>query len=47
MGFTSVLVFWLVVFRPLCSCVVSTHSTRWFGVGQGQRVLARGMRDGL
>ena len=47
MGRTSVEVFWLVVFRPVRSSVVSTHSTRRFGVGQGQRVLARGMRNGL
>jgi len=44
---TSVEVFWFVVFRPVRSSVVSTHSTERFGVGQGQRVLARGMRDGL
>jgi len=39
--------FWFVVFRPVRSSVVSTYSTGGFGVGQGQRVLARGMRDGL
>jgi len=39
--------FWFVVLRPLRSSVVSTHSTGRFGAGQGQRVLARGMRDGL
>jgi len=47
MGCTSVEVFWFVVFRPVCSSVVSTHSTGRFGVGQGQRVLARGVRDGV
>ena len=46
-GCTSVEVFWSVVFRPVRSSVVSTHSTGRFGVGQGQRVLALGMRDGL
>ena len=39
--------FWLVVFRPVRSSVVSTHSNGRFGAGQGQRVLAPGMRDGL
>jgi len=47
MGCTSVEVFWFVVFRPVRSSVVSTHSTGHFGVGQGQRVLAQGMQDGL
>jgi len=47
MGCTSVEVFWFVVFRPVHSSVVSTHSTGRFSVGQGQRVLARGMWDGL
>jgi len=47
MGCTSVEVSWFVVFRPVHSSVVSTHSTGRFGVGQGQRVLAQGMRDGL
>ena len=47
MGCTSVEVFWFVVFRPVRSSVVSTHSTGRFGVRQGQRVLAQGMRDGL
>jgi len=47
MGCTSVEVFWFVVFRPVRSSVVSTHSTGRFGVGQGQRALAQGMRDGL
>ena len=47
MGSTSVEVFWFVVFRPVHSSVVSTHSTGHFGVGQGQRVLAQGRRDGL
>jgi len=47
MGCTSVEVSWFVVFRPVRSSVVSTHSTGHFGVRQGQRVLARGMRDGL
>jgi len=47
MGCTSVEVLWFVVFRPLRSSVVSTHSTGRFGAGQGQWVLARGMRDGL
>ena len=47
MGCTFVEVFWFVVFRPLRSSVVSTHSTARFGVGQGQRVLAQGLRDGL
>ena len=39
--------FWFVVFKPVRSSVVSTHSTGCFGVGEGQRVLAQGMRDGL
>jgi len=47
MGCTSVEVFWFVVFRPVRSSVVSTHSTGRFGAGQGQRAFARGMRDGL
>ena len=47
MGCTSEEVFRFVVFRPVRSSVVSTHSTGRFGVGQGQRVLAQGMRDGL
>jgi len=47
MGSTSVEVFWFFVFRPVGSSVVSTHSTGRFGVGQGQRVLAQGMQDGL
>jgi len=47
MGCTSVEVFWIVVFRPVRSSVVSTHSTGRFGVEQGQRVLAQGMQDGL
>jgi len=47
MGCTSVEVFWFVVFRPVRSSVVSTHSTGRFGVGQGQRVLAQCMQDGL
>jgi len=47
MGCTSAEVFWFVVFRPVRSSVVSTHSTGRFGVGQGQRVLPQGMRDGL
>ena len=46
-GCTSVEVFWFVLFRPVRSSVVSTHSTGRFDVGQGQRVLARGIRDGL
>jgi len=46
MGCTTVEVFCFVVFRPVRSSVVSTHSTRRFGVGQGQRTLAQGMRDG-
>jgi len=32
--------FLFVVFRPVRSFVVSTHSTWHLGVGQGQRVLA-------
>jgi len=36
-----------MVFRPVRSSVGSTHSTGGFGVGQGQRVLAQVMRDGL
>jgi len=44
---TSVEVFWFVVFRPVRSSLVSTHSTGRFGVGQDHRVLAPGMRDGL
>jgi len=47
MGCTSVEVVLFVVFRPVRSSVVSTHSTGPFGAGQGQRVLAQGMRDGL
>ena len=47
MGCTSVEVFWFIVFRPVRSPVVSTNRTGHFGVGQGQRVLAEGMRDGL
>jgi len=47
MGCTTVEVFWFVVCRPVRSSVVSTCSNRHFGVGQGQRVLAQGMRDGL
>jgi len=47
MGCTSVEVFWFVVFWPVRSSVVATHSTGRFGVGQGQRGLAQGMRDGL
>jgi len=46
-GCTSVEVFWFVVFRRVRSSAVSTHSTGRFGVGQDQRVLAQGMRDGL
>jgi len=44
---TSVEVFLFIVFWPVRSSVVSTHSTGRFGVRQGQRVLAQGMRDGL
>ena len=47
MGCTSVEVFWFVVCRPVRSSVVSTHTTGRFGVGQGQSVLAKRMRDGL
>ena len=47
MGCTSVEVFWFAVFTPVGSSVVCTHSTGRFGAGQDQRVLARGMRDGL
>jgi len=47
MGCTSVEVFWFVVYRPVHSSVVSIHSTGRFGVGQGQRALVQGMRDGL
>jgi len=47
MGCTSVEVSWFVVFRPVHSSIVSTHSTGRFGVGQAQRVLAQGIRDGL
>ena len=47
MGCTFVEVFGFVVFRTVRSSVVSTHSSGRFGVGQGQRVLAQGMRDGL
>ena len=39
--------FWFIEFRPVRSSVVSTDSTGRFGVGQGQRGLAQGMRDGL
>jgi len=46
-GCMSVEVFSFVVFRPVRSSVVSTHSTGRFGVRQGQWVLARGMQDGL
>jgi len=45
MGCTSVEGVWFVVFRPVSSSEVSTHSTGRFGVGQGQRVLAQGMQD--
>ena len=44
---SSVDVFWFVVFRPVGSSVVSTHRTGPFGVRQGQRVLAQGMRHRL
>ena len=45
---TSLEVFFLfIVFRPVRSSVVSTHSTGRCGVGQGQQVLAQWMRDGL
>jgi len=47
MGCRSLVVFWFVIFRPVRSSVVSTHSTGRFGIGQGQGVLAQGMRDGL
>jgi len=47
MGCMTVEVFWFVVFRPVRYSVGSTHSTGSFGVGQGQRVLAQGMPDGL
>ena len=47
MGCTSLEVFWFVEFRAVRSCVVSTHSTGRFDLGQGQRVFAQGMRDGL
>jgi len=47
MGCTSVEVFSFDVFRPVRSSLVSTHSTGRCGVGQGQRVLAQGMLDGL
>jgi len=40
MGCTTVEVFWLVVFRPVRSSVISNRSTGRFGVGHGQRVLA-------
>ena len=40
-------VFWSVGFRPISSSVVSTHRTGRFGVGQGQRAFAEGIRDGL
>jgi len=46
MGCMSVEVFWLVVFRPVRSSVVTTHSSGRFGVGQGQRVLEQQMQDG-
>jgi len=39
--------FWFVVFTPVRSPVVSTHSTGRFGVGQGRMGLAQAMRDGL
>jgi len=44
---TSAEVSWFVVFRPVRSSVVSTHSTGRFGIGQGQRAFAQGMWDGL
>ena len=49
MGCTSlkVFIFFFVVFRLVRSSGVSTHSTGRFGVAQGQRVLAQGIRDGL
>jgi len=46
LGCTTIEVFWFVVFRPVRSSVVSTHSTGHLGVGQGQRAFAQGMRDG-
>jgi len=46
-GCTSAEGFWFVVFRPVRSSVVSTHSPGGFGVGLGQRVIVQGMRDGL
>jgi len=47
MSCTSVGVFWFVVFRPVRSSLGSAHSTGRFGVGQGQRALLQGRRDGL
>jgi len=47
MGYTTVKIVWFAVFRPVRSSVVSTHSTGRFGVGQGKRGFAQGMRDGL
>jgi len=40
-------VFWFVVFWPVRSSVVSTHSSGCFGVGQGHRALAQGLQDGV
>jgi len=44
---TSVEVFSFVVFSPVGSSVVSTHSTGRIGVRQGQTALAQGALDGL
>jgi len=46
-GCKSVKVFWFAVFRRVGSTGGSTYSTGYLGVGQGQRVLAQGMWDGL
>ena len=47
MGCTTGEVFSVVVFRPVRSSVGSTHSTGRFGVRQGHRAFAQGMRDGM
>jgi len=46
MGCKSVEVFWFLLYWLVRCSVVSTHSTGRFGLGQGQMVLAQGMRDG-
>jgi len=47
MGCTSVAVFSFLVFRPVRSSVVSTHTTARYGVRHPHPAFARGMRDCL